>query len=229
MSFAVVLQALGWVSVVWLVVVHAMVQRGRLPRDGRAYRIAGCAAATSVVAAGVAEEIWPVAVLGVLWLRTEIFGHRHHIPDRRIQAGEAPALGHARAGQARALGQAQAGQARALGRAPGAMPELLVSALGRNANQPPFPLPAQHTPDTEHHSDAEHHPDAGHHLHLPHLPHPHLPHPHLARRTVDRVFKIEMAIVITIAAVLFIFWAEQQRVTFTRNSDKVVCNWIEGC
>jgi hypothetical protein len=76
-TVAVLLQALGWVCVVWLVTVHLMIQRGRLPRAGRAYRVAGCAAAVSVVLASAVEEIWPVAVLGLLWLRIEVFGHRH--------------------------------------------------------------------------------------------------------------------------------------------------------
>ena len=174
MSVNVVLQALGWVSVVWLVVVYAMVQRGRLPRDGRAYRIAGSAAAASVVAASVAEEIWPVAVLGLLWLRTEVFGHRHHLPDGETAPG-VPDQPAAR------------------------MPELLVGALARGVQQAPHP----------------------------HLPHPHLPHP--ARRTVDRVFRVEMGIVITIVVVLFGIWAQQQREEVGRHSNRVVCNWIDGC
>src|SRR5690242_3566842 len=116
MSVTVVLQALGWVSVVWLVVVYAMVQRGRLPGDGRAYRIAGSAAAASVVAASVAEEIWPVAVLGLLWLRTEVFGHRHHLPHDQAAPG-------------------------APDQPPARMPELLVGALARGVHQVPHPHP----------------------------------------------------------------------------------------
>jgi hypothetical protein len=46
---------------------------------------------------------------------------------------------------------------------------------------------------------------------------------------VDRVFKVEMAVVIVIALVFFGIWAEQQRAAFTTNTDYVVCNWIEGC
>jgi hypothetical protein len=139
-----------------------------------AYRIAGSAAAVSVVATGVAEEIWPVAVLGLLWLRTEVFGHRHHLPDGRNAAVDpgAPAA---------------------------KMPDLLVGALARGASQ------------------------------APHLPHPHLPHPHLARRTVDRVFRVEMGIVITIVVVLFGIWAQQQREEMGNHSNRVVCNWIDGC
>jgi hypothetical protein len=69
------------------------------------------------------------------------------------------------------------------------------------------------------------------HPHAPHLhlPHPHLPHPHIAPKTVDRVFKIEMGVVIIIALVLFGFWAEQQRDSFSRDTDTVLCNWIDGC
>jgi hypothetical protein len=154
MSVAVILQALGWVSVVGLVTVHLLIQKGRLPADGTAYRIAGCVASASVVAAAAAEKIWPVAVLGLLWLRIEVFGH-----PARLSPGPAPDL-----------------------------------------------LP---------------------HPHLPHLPHPHLPNPR--PRTVDRIFKAEMAVVIAIAVVLFGVWAEQQRTSFRQETDQVVCNWIEGC
>ncbi len=190
MSVAVVLQALGWVSVVWLVVVHALVQRGRLPRDGMAYRIAGCVAAGSVVTASVVAEIWPVVVLGLLWLRIEVFGHRHHVADDRTETTTSD--------------RTQAG-----------MPGLLVHTLGpaksAGRSQPPnVPHPQPH------HS-------------RPHLPHPHLPHPHLDRRTVDRVFKIEMGIVITVAVVLFGIWTEQQRAAFGSNTNRVVCSWIDGC
>jgi hypothetical protein len=97
---------------------------------------------------------------------------------------------------------------------------MLRGALVRGQQPKPAPVPAPHAP----HSHAPH-------LHLPHphLPHPHLPHPHIAPKTVDRVFKIEMGIVIIIALVLFGFWAEQQRDSFTRDTDTVLCNWIDGC
>lgn len=184
MSVAVMLQALGWVAVVWLVGVHVLIQHGRLPHAGRAYRIAGCAAALAVVAASAAEEIWPVAVLGLLWLRIEVFGHRH-VPDCL------PEYRHDT-------------------RDPAEMPALLVHTLGR---EEPGRGPS-----------AQAHPS-----HLPHLHLPHVPHPHLGRRGVDLVFKVEMAVIIVIAVVFFVIWAEQQRDSFTSNTDYVVCNWIEGC
>jgi hypothetical protein len=202
MSVAVILQALGWVSVVGLVTVHLLIQKGRLPADGTAYRIAGCVASTSVVAAAAAEKIWPVAVLGLLWLRIEVFGHRHHVPEPLIHA-QVPARV-----QARTPGQIPA-------QAQPAMPALLHGALARRQQPPSAPVPTANAP----------HPHAPH----LHLPHPHLPHPHIAPKTVDRVFKIEMGVVIIIALVLFGFWAEQQRDSFTRDTDYVVCNWIEGC
>jgi hypothetical protein len=75
MSVPVVLQALGWLPVVWLGTVHVLVERGRLPRGGRAFRISAGVAAACVVLAGVDEGMWPVAALGLLWLRSEVFGH----------------------------------------------------------------------------------------------------------------------------------------------------------
>jgi hypothetical protein len=194
MSVAMILQALGWVSVVCLVVVHVLIQHGRLPRDGWAYRIAGCAAAGSVVAASAAEAIWPVAVLGLLWLRIEVFGHRHHVPEPSVHA-QVPA---------RVPAQSQP-----------VMPDVLRGALARGQQPPSASVPSRHSP----------HP---HPSHL-HLPHPHLPHPHIAPKTVDRVFKIEMGVVIIIALVFFGIWAEQQRDSFGRDTDTVLCNWIDGC
>ena len=178
MSVAVMLQAWGWVSVIWLVAVHLLIRRGRLPQHGRAYQVAGSVAATSVIAASAAEDLWPVAVLGLLWLRVEVFGHRRPHDSR-----EHPAV---------------------------PMPEFLVGALDRGRHV----SPGSAGPDPEHHPH--------------HLPH-HLPHPHLSARVVDRVFKVEMGIVIVIAVVLFGIWAQQNRATFTTRSNYVVCNWINGC
>ena len=204
MIVAVTMQALGWVSVVWLVTVHVLIQRGRLPRDGRAYRIAGCAAAASVVAASAAEFIWPVAVLGLLWLRIEVFGHRHHAPDRQV-ASRMPT-------KARIPVQTQT---QTQTPAPARMPELIAGALAHGAERA---------------REAQSHPHAPRpQLPHPHIPHPHIPHPHLDTRTVDRVFRIEMGIVIVIAVVLFGLWAQEQWQGFRHDTDKVVCSWIDGC
>jgi len=219
MSVVVILQALGWVSVVWLVTVHLMIQRGRLPEDSMMYRIAGCSAAGSVVAASVAEAIWPVAVLGLLWLRIEVFGHRHHVPECQTEAeapGQHPALesGHDPAPEpermpALLVGALGRGQSQSVSRAPAARP-----AAGARA---PSRSPSGRAPSGQRAPAARAHPSH------------HLPHPHLGRRTVDRVFRVEMAIVIVVAVVLFGIWAEQQRVSFRRDSNHVVCNWIDGC
>jgi hypothetical protein len=176
MSVAVMLQAWGWVSVVWLVTVHLLIRRGRLPQHGPAYQVAGSVAAISVVAASAAEDLWPVAVLGLLWLRVEVFGHRHPV-ERRADRAAAP------------------------------MPEFLVGALDRGGRHSSGHAPEQRHPEHPHH----------------------LPHPHLTPRAVDRVFKVEMGIVIVIAVVLFGIWADQNRHTFTTRSNYVVCNWVDGC
>jgi hypothetical protein len=176
MSVAVMLQAWGWVSVVWLVTVHLLIRRGRLPQHGLAYQVAGSVAAVSVVAASAAEDLWPVAVLGLLWLRVEVFGHRH--PAQR------PAE-----------------------RVPAPMPEFLVGALERSG---------RHT--------SSHAPEAGH----PEHPH-HLPHPHIGPRAVDVLFKIEMAVVIGIASVLFLIWAQEQRHTVGRDANTTLCHWMRQC
>ncbi len=81
MSASLILQTLGWVPVVWLVTAHLLVERGHGSRDGANLRIAGCAAAVVVVAAAIVANMWPVAALGLLWLRTEVFAHRHPIHE----------------------------------------------------------------------------------------------------------------------------------------------------
>jgi hypothetical protein len=182
-SVAVMLQALGWVCVVWLMAVHLMIQHGRLPQGGTAYRIAGCAAALSVVLASAVEEIWPVAVLGLLWLRIEVFGHRH---AGLREGDESPG--------------------------PARMPLFLAGALTRGEKHPPVRSGHPSPPNR-----------AG-----PAQPH-HLPHPHLGPRAVDRVFKFEMAVIIVIALVLFVLWAQQQRDSVGRDANYTVCNWIQGC
>ena len=81
MSAHTILQTLGWVPVLWLVTVHLLVDRRRLPRDGWALRIAACAAAAVVIAASIQADMWPLAGLGLLWLRSEVFAHRHPIHE----------------------------------------------------------------------------------------------------------------------------------------------------
>lgn len=83
MSASLILQTLGWVPVAWLVTTHLLVERGRLARDGVALRLAGCAAAAVVITAAALANMWPVAALGLLWLRTEVFAHRHPIHEYR--------------------------------------------------------------------------------------------------------------------------------------------------
>jgi hypothetical protein len=65
------------VAVVALTVVHVLVERGRLSRGGAALRLAGGSAAVCIMAAAIVTRFWPIAALGLLWLRTEVFAHRH--------------------------------------------------------------------------------------------------------------------------------------------------------
>lgn len=78
MSVTDVVQAFGWIPVCWLLAVHVLIRFGRLPRHGRAVRIAGVVAALTVVVVAVLAQLWPVAVLGLLFGRTDLLGHRHH-------------------------------------------------------------------------------------------------------------------------------------------------------
>jgi hypothetical protein len=89
MSVTTVVQALGWIPVVWLLATHLLHDRGRLPDHATALRIAGFAAAATVVAGAVATSMWPLAALGVLWLRSEVFAHRHRREHVPVEAGDA--------------------------------------------------------------------------------------------------------------------------------------------
>jgi hypothetical protein len=192
----VLLQALGWVTIIGLVTVEMLIRRGRAAAFGPAFRWAGCAAAASVVAASLAERIWPVAVLGLLWLRTEVFGHRR---------------GEARAGRSAPRPEHSAVFV------PGFGPREVPRRVPVGAGGPSVLEPEDET-------DLE-----PWHLPHPHLPHPHLPHPHLTRRFVDLAFRIEMAVVILIASVLFVVWGQQQRETVGRDANNTMCHWLREC
>jgi hypothetical protein len=204
-SVDVILQGLGWASVIWLVTVEMLIRRGRLPAFGPAFRAAGCAAATCVVAASAAEKLWPVAVLGVLWLRTEVFGHRRGADQ---DVAEVPHPDHAAVF------------------VPGFGPRD-VSAGGTGWSSDEETSAGDDAPARSTHLPHLHAP----HLHLPHprLPHPHVPHPHMTRRFVNLAFRIEMAIVIAVASVLFVIWGQQQREKVGDDANRTVCHWAGRC
>jgi hypothetical protein len=87
MSIHVIVQALEWLPVLWLVTVHLLVERGRLPCGGWAFRIAAGSAAASLLVASLATGMWQMAALGLLWLRTEVFAHSH--PSQQASTGPA--------------------------------------------------------------------------------------------------------------------------------------------
>jgi hypothetical protein len=92
MSVTTTVQALGWIPVVWLLVVHLLHDRDKLPDHARPLRVAGFFAAATVVAGAVATQMWPLAALGVLWLRSEVFAHRHHAPAPDPDDASAPEI-----------------------------------------------------------------------------------------------------------------------------------------
>jgi hypothetical protein len=87
------LQALGWIPAFWLVAVELLIARHKLPRDGAALRIAGCAGAASVLVTGAALSWWPLAVLGLLWLRAEVLALTHSTrQEQGLDSPPAPAF-----------------------------------------------------------------------------------------------------------------------------------------
>ena len=90
--------AAAWVAVAWLVVAHVLAERGRVHRDGPAYRAATIAAAATLIAVCVAAGVLPAAALGLLWLRAELFPHR----DAPFPPGGAPARAAGLIGRGRA-------------------------------------------------------------------------------------------------------------------------------
>ncbi|GAB3268333.1 hypothetical protein [Kineosporia babensis] len=231
MSVAEIIQAFGWIPVCWLLAVHILIRMGRLPRYGRAVRMAGYLAALTIVAAAVTTRMWPIAVLGLLFMRTELLGHRHaeESPEKaepeRVPTARRPLhdddellddvrIHHGGGGGARLLPGRTAASAAMLN----ARTEPVH--LGHDKSDPDF-VPASVGLRDLHHDD--------------HPPHPRDPqerdHPILqgAKHVTDIVLKVEIVAVVVIALVLFGVWAEGQRRDFVRNTNYNVCEMSSSC
>jgi hypothetical protein len=80
-STEILVQAVGWGAAAWLLVDQIRLRRGRPP--GAGHRAAEAAAAATVIAFAVLDGLWPVAAIGLLWLRAAVFRHvafHAHLP-----------------------------------------------------------------------------------------------------------------------------------------------------
>jgi hypothetical protein len=213
MSARTILITLGWVPVLWLVIAQFLVDRRRLPRDGAGLRVAGCAAAIVVVTAGVFTQMWPVAALGLLWLRTEVFAHRH--PIHEFQAYREQAR--------RDAAPKPTGTKPTTGTKGTAPVPLKVADLVGAQRRRPAPAPGRAASHVTSHTAAQ---QAGRRTAYK-AEHPPKPQ-RLGPRTVDAIFKIEVIIVVIVALVLFGSWAESHRSNFNRKANTSVCQFL-GC
>ncbi len=227
MSLREIIQAFGWIPVCGLLTVHVLIYLGRLPRHGLAIRVAGYVAALTIVAAALSTRMWPIAVLGLLFMRTELLGHRHaeersayqgarRIPgarrpepegeelldDVRIHHGsDVIGVAHARHPEYTVPGMTAA-------------TATTLRARTHDKTDPDF-VPASTGLREGHH---EHHEPAGTMRFLS-----------SAKHFTDVLLKLEIIAVVVIALVLFGVWAEGQRRDFTRNSDQNVCQMSYSC
>ena len=240
MSVAEIIQAFGWSPVCWLLAVHILIRLGRLPRYGTAVRVAGYVAALTIVAAAVSTRMWPIAVLGLLFMRTELLGHRHADerednrllamferfrrsgPDTRGEPGvprtrwplheDEEVIDDVR------IHHGSGTPARLASRT--AASAATLSARTR-------PLPPSHSkedPDfvpasvglrePHHHEDDK--PSGMRFLSS-------------AKHFTDLVLKVEIIAVVVVALVLFGVWAEGQRREFTRTTNSNVCEMSFSC
>ena len=246
MSAHVILQTLGWIPVLWLLAVQVLVDRQRLPRDGVALRIAACAGAAVVIAVSIEENIWPLAGLGLLWLRTEVFAHRHPIHEFQAYREQArrdrlDRLHHLDHDDHEPVdhGRVDHGQVDH-GPPPQRQPlqdELLLKKERLPENLTPSgPVrrrEAGHTTTTSGPRTAPHLArqsaayDAGRRTayKADHPPHQQ----RLGPRAVNAIFKIEVIIVIIVALVALGSWAESHRSSFNHKANNSVCRLMGGC
>ncbi len=222
MSLSVVVQGLGWVSVVWLIAVHMLIHQGRLHRGGMAPRVAGAVAALVIVVASLLTELWPVFVLGLLWLRSELW-HRHSpdeawfpLPDEHPH----PDLPEAE------LTHGPAGPGRDAPSLPDSHPE-----SHREPHPDRFPLsgPSGSTVTSARPRSRPAAARAGTTTRpagRTDSPHPH--HPLISRHTVDVLFRIEMGLLVLVTLAAFGFWAYQERPGFEQRADTSLCSLMPG-
>jgi len=246
MSLAEIIQAFGWIPVCWLLAVHILIRLGRMPRHGTGVRVAGYVAALTIAAAAVTTRMWPIAVLGLLFMRTELLGHRHHhereahrmqtMIDRfrrhpDLNPGPVPAPRHAQpadeGGTEVRIHHGPSGVGPGRGRHPEytvpgmtAATATTLRARTHEKNDPDFVPAAVGLREGHAHPEAHHETDpAGSGMRFLSS----------AKHFTDVVLKLEIIAVVVIALVLFGVWAEGQRRDFTQKSDRNVCQLSYSC
>ena len=248
MSAHTILQTLGWVPVLWLVTIHLLVDRQRLPRDGWALRIAACAAAGVVVTASIEADMWPLAGLGLLWLRSEVFAHRHPIHEfqayreqaRRNRESEQtpaePASIAADPGPEPADPVEAPAPIRVLATTPALAPERAPERAPEPApttvSPPPRPaglvIPQWQPPHSSRHVTSHTLAREAGRRTAYKAEHP-PPKPRVGPRMVNAIFKIEVMIVLIAILAVFGSWAESHRSVFNHKANTSVCKMMGGC
>lgn len=249
MSYSLTLETLGWIPVVWLVTTQLFVERGRLPRDGVALRLAACGAALVVVTVAALAGLWPVAALGLLWLRTEVFAHQHPIHEfraHREQVRRERAQQEENQREQARLAYLEENRSRIASESVRA--ELAHHAIahpgspdGRQlVDDGPRRLSQGHAnpgqSDRTQKTPGPPRPRAGHGVGGDRRPPsssgraPVVRQKKLGERVLDAIFKLEVVTMVIVALVLFGLWTQHQHISFGRNANSSLCRFmINGC
>ncbi len=160
----------------------------------------------------------PIAVLGLLFMRNELLGHRHHDEREALDDREAPhrretfheeVVDEVRIHHGAGVPTRLPGRTAASAAVLNARTEQVH--LGHDKNDPDF-VPASVGLREAHH----HEPKTGGFLSG-------------AKHVTDLVLKVEIIAVVVVAVVLFGVWAEGQRREFVRTTNYNVCEMSFGC
>ncbi|GLY31769.1 hypothetical protein [Kineosporia sp. NBRC 101731] len=256
MSVADIIRAFGWIPVAWLLTVHLLIRFGRAPRHGSAIRIAGWVAALTIMAAALATRMWPIAALGLLFMRTELLGHRH--ADEREAHRVQDLLDRFRRHEEEKRHPVPGARTpldniHALHDQEEVLPDVHIHHGGSgltpaSARHPEYTVPgvtaasaATLRARTHDKTDPDFVPatvglrEPHHETHHPSHHPSQTAHPATmraigsAKRFTDLLLKVEIIAVVVVALVLFGIWAEGQRREFTRNSDSTICKLSYSC
>lgn len=216
-----VVQVVGWVAVVWLIAVHLLIQQGRMHRGGTVPRLAGVLAALVIAVAGLLAEIWPVFVLGLLWLRSELW-HRHSPDDSWFPPPEEHP--HLDLPDAEVTHESHRASDPRPVRADPAAP---ASRSGGSTATKPRAVPAPRTrPAPGRSGRPSGAPSASS---RPEHQEDHTRRPVVSRRMVDVLFRIEITLLILVTVAAFAFWGFQNRPGFAHKANTNLCRLLGGC
>jgi hypothetical protein len=206
-----------------------------------------------VIAASIQADMWPLAGLGLLWLRSEVFAHRHPIHEfqayreqtRRNRLAESKTGSEAEAEARPAPADALASNddtplapvevktpVPVLAAAAVPAPERTPLAPAAPPSPPPKPaglvIPQWQPPHSSRHVTSHTLAREAGRRTAYKAEHP-PPKPRVGPRMVNAIFKIEVMIVLIAVLAVFGSWAESHRSVFNRQANTSLCKMMGGC